>query len=94
MREKVSAFDVFNKMCDADPDGKALKAFMSPNNFKGANTGKSGWGTVKMAVDNQTIIDFGISDKHIKLVLFAYDCDEFARVKQLLESTPTKDGEG
>lgn len=90
---KVSAFDVFNKMCDLDPEGKAMKAFMSPNNFKGANTGKNGWGTIKMAVDNQTILDLALENKHIKLVLFAYDCDEFTRVKQLLESTPQKDGE-
>jgi hypothetical protein len=50
-----------------------------------AKTGKQGWGFIKMAVDNKTVLDLttGIS---LAIVLMVYDVDEFKRIKTEMES--------
>ena len=81
----IKSFDVLDRMCENDPDGNHLKAFMSPDNFIEAKTGNNGWGFVKMAVDNQTIIDMATNQKMMKFVMFVYDVDEYIKTKLVTE---------
>ena len=86
---KVDSFHVLSEMCDQDQTGKFQKAFTAPNNFMGANTGKDGWGFIKMAVDNQTVLDLA-TGRNLAIVLLVYDIDEFKRIKSEMESTPQR----
>lgn len=54
-----------------------IKAFILPNNFIGANTGKDGWGRITIAVDNATVADF-FSDSVIG-VLYVVGREEWAK---------------
>ena len=54
-----------------------IKAFILPNNFMGANTGKDGWGMLTVAVDNATVADF-FSDSVIG-VLYVVSREEWAK---------------
>jgi hypothetical protein len=84
----MGAFQVLNEMCNQDPNGEYLRAFMSPDNFIEAKQGKGGWGWIKMAVDNTTMFRM-LTGQKIKLVLFAYDIDKYKEVeKSLKESEP------
>ena len=80
----MNAFMVLDEMCNRDPKGETIVSFMSPDNFIEAKTGKGGWGFVKMAVNNETILKL-LHRKHVKLVLLAYDIDAFTEVKKSME---------
>lgn len=80
----VNAFMVLDEMCNRDTKGETIVSFMSPDNFLEAKTGRDGWGFVKMAVNNETIHKL-FHKKHIKLVLLAYDIDDFIDVKKSME---------
>ncbi len=77
---EVDNFDVLKKMCEQDQEGKYTKAYTGNTNFMDAQTGKDGWGFVKMAVDNKTIIEIA-QNKNLLMMLLVYNLDEFRRVK-------------
>ncbi|NLI28293.1 MAG: hypothetical protein GX413_13095 [Acetobacter sp.] len=81
---KVSAFSVLDEMCTRDPKGEHIVSFMSPDNFLEAKTGKDGWGFVKMAVNNDTIIRL-MHKPSVKLVLLVYDVANFKEIKNDME---------
>lgn len=54
-----------------------IKAFILPNNFVEANTGKDGWGRLTVAVDNATVADF-FSDSVIG-VLYVVSREDWAK---------------
>ena len=85
MSEKTNAFYVLDEMCKRDTGGEHIVSFMSPDNFIEARTGRSGWGFIKMAVNNDTIHNM-LHKQHVKLVLIAYDIDNFIAVKKDMES--------
>ena len=76
----VDNFQVLSRMCERDQTGEFQRAYIAPDNFIEAKTGKQGWGFVKMAVDNKTIIEL-FTEKKTAMVLMIYDVDEFKRVK-------------
>ncbi len=80
----VGNFEVLSKMCEQDQTGEFLKAFTAPSNFMEAKTGKQGWGFIKMAVDNQTVLDL-TTGRSLAIVLMVYDVDEFERIKAEME---------
>jgi hypothetical protein len=82
---EVDNFDVLKKMCEQDQEGKYTKAYAGNTNFMDAQTGKDGWGYVKMAVDNKTIFDIG-QNNNLLMMLMVYDLDEFKRVKAEMEA--------
>ena len=77
-------FQVLSKMCEQDQTGEFQRAYMAPDNFIEAKTGKQGWGFIKMAVDNKTILELMTSRK-LAIVLMVYDIDEFKRIKKETE---------
>lgn len=81
----ANGFLVLNEMCNRDTKGEYIVSFMSPDNFLEAKTGKAGWGFVKMAVNNDTIIKM-LHKPHVKLVLLAYDIDNYREVAISMDS--------
>jgi hypothetical protein len=81
----ANAFYVIDEMFQRDPKGEFAVAFMSPDNFLEARTGKDGWGFVKMAVNNDTITKLFLRQK-IKLVLIAYDVDNYLEVQKSMDT--------
>ena len=51
----ISAFEVFNKI--SVDDNKNLKFFSINDNFKSAKSGKNGWGSIEIAVDNASVVN-------------------------------------
>lgn len=87
----ANSFRVLDKMFESDPTGQYAVAFMSPDNFIEAKSGKDGWGWIKMAVNNDTINKMFLGGK-IGLVLFAFDVDKYREISKVIEATP-QDGE-
>lgn len=81
----ANAFYVLDEMCKRDPDGKHIVAFMSPDNFIEAKSGKNGWGFVKMAVNNETINKLFFSNSTIKIALIIYDLDTYTEINNEIE---------
>jgi hypothetical protein len=53
-----------------------IKAFPIPSNLIEMNTGKNGWGYIKIAVDNSSITECVINDKYIG-VFYLVNREEF-----------------
>ena len=83
MADKVSSFDVLNKMCDGDAEGKVLRMFAG-NNLIEAKTGKNGWGFAKIAINNETVNNMGFDNWNIALLV--YDPKAFKATKAELET--------
>ena len=79
----VSKFDVLKEMSKQNKD---IRLFPS-GNLKNVKTGKDGWGSVEMAIDNQTaqrIMDF--SDKERIMYFFMFvDYAQFLEVQSDIE---------
>lgn len=58
-----------------------IKAFPIAHNFISADTGKNGWGNVKIAVDNATIIEMGVNQKYTG-ILYLVSNDEWQAEKK------------
>jgi hypothetical protein len=80
----AKAFDVIGKMFENDPKGEHAVAFISPDNFLEAKSGKDGWGFVKMAVNNDTVFKM-LTQQNIKLVLIAYDIDNYKEIAESID---------
>ena len=52
-----------------------IKAFPIAHNFISADTGKNGWGNVKIAVDNETIIQMGVNQKYTGILYLVSNAD-------------------
>ena len=81
----MGAFQVLEEMTHQDPSGEYLRVFMSPDNFIEAKSGSDGWGWIKMAVNNDTIIRMA-QGQIFKLALFVYDIDKYREVQRSMES--------
>ncbi len=78
---KVNNFDVLKVMGDRN---MKLKGF-GPNNIKSVNTGKKGWATLSMLIDNETALDLMLDKRPIFMLLIA-DKDQFVQIKAELEA--------
>lgn len=77
---EVNAFDVLKTMSLRN---MKIKAFHASTNLKSANSGKSGWGSITLAVDNQTIMDL-LNNTPLICMLIVADGNEFDIVKDEL----------
>jgi hypothetical protein len=82
MKKNVNNFDVLKKM--SEDNNPSFKMYPHDSNFMGAHMGKKGWGYVKIAVDNDTILKMAIHNKTI-FNLLAYDSDSFKETKEKME---------
>ena len=73
-------FSVISKMCDLND--KSILAYDS-GNFISARTGKDGWGEVRMAVDNDTIMR--LESENLNLYLLIYDIKKFIEIRKQME---------
>lgn len=78
---KVNNFDVLKLMGERNMN---LKGF-GPNNIKSINTGKKGWATLSILVDNQTALDLMLDNQPVFMLLIA-DKDQFKQVRAELEN--------
>jgi len=67
-------------MCELND--KSILAYDS-GNFIYARTGKNGWGEVRIAVDNDTIMR--LESENLNLYLLIYDIKKFIEVRNQME---------
>jgi hypothetical protein len=85
---KINNFDVLKEMANRDNGNKVNpKLAMFPaSNVSSVRSGKKGWGKVIIAVDNETINNFILSQGRSIICLFAYDPVEFKKIRAELEA--------
>ena len=79
---KVNAFDVLKQMCD--DNCQSFKLF-GGSNLKSAVSGKQ-WGSVTIAVDNQTVLDILNNENKIVFKLLVYSFNDYKAAEQKLLS--------
>lgn len=82
--KEVSPFDILKVMSERNKD---IRMFPS-GNLKNVRTGKDGWGSVEMAVDNgtaQKIMTAG-GEKGVGFFLMFFDYEQYEEIKAELKA--------
>lgn len=81
--KKIDNFLVLSRMCDKNDT--SIKGYSGSTNFISADTGRDGWGEVRMAVDNATIMNEILNNK-ATIFLLIYDSNIFKQIKTEMEN--------
>ena len=77
---KVSSFDVLKTMSQRNLDIRGFKL----DNMKSARTGKNGFGSITLAINNDTVIDL-LTGKSLTGMLLVADYDQYKEVEKELQ---------